>query len=413
MENSDHTTKAIASTQTLEAAASTITPKRKRNEVSTTPSLERRGRQRRAPFDESIPEELLENLLSSTAANSTAFENSITSQISLGNLSLISSEEYLSTSEGPDSDAETLQATLIDANAYINPLDTATLASNNNSEMETSSMSTSTDATIITNTADTQEAEDLLRIFRSEAFKRQMHAVIDQAWDATVTNGLVPIKQSIENVKSAVEAVKTEVQPLTTQIRDIAEKAESDHNKIEATVARSEALDAKVISIQDEMDDLDQARRQNNLILSRVKESPNENLCIKVCQIAAIANLEMSVWEIMDAYRVGQKNTTDNRPRLVIVKFGSFKSKMDLYSARMNLADPFNERVFASEDLTIKRSKIYYNARQLAKAKKFQTWTQNGRILFRTTEGGIANLIKKSEDLDRFKNMPMGNFNSN
>ena len=102
--------------------------------------------------------------------------------------------------------------------------------------METSVKSTSSDSTILTaaHTADPQESEDLLRIFRSEAFKRQMHEVIDQAWDATVVNGLEPIKQSIAKVKSAVEAVKTEVQPLTTQVRDIAEKAESDHNKIEA-----------------------------------------------------------------------------------------------------------------------------------------------------------------------------------
>ena len=381
--------------------------KRKFEEVNRSPSPQKRGRQKTVLIQESVPEELKKWLspLSSTAANSIAFEND--TQVNINDLSAISSDEYLSLNEGTDSDTEVLQATLIDANLFVNPE-----AEPNTEDSTQLSMETSNQSTIITNT-DHQEAEDLLRVFRSQAFKKTLHEVIDATWEAAVIKGLEPINAKIDRVSNSVEAIKLDVEPLSAKVNNIAEKAETDHGTLGTTVIKTTALETKVDLLQDELDDMDQTRRLNNLIISRVKESPNENLCMKICQIAASADLNMSIWEIQDAFRVGKKSVTDNRPRLVLAKFSSHKSRMDLFAVRLSLTDPFNERVFVSEDLTIKRSKIYYQTRMLAKEKKYQSWTQNGRVLIRTTEGGLAHNIKKIADLEGYRNLPMGNFTSN
>ena len=81
---------------------------------------------------------------------------------------------------------------------------------------------------------------------------------------------------------------------------------------------------------------------------------------------------------------MGKQKSTG--PRDMIVKFRDRRIKTLVYQSRLNMRRNENP-IFINEDITPRRSKLFYDARKMKKSGKLHaTWTQHGNIIIKVTE---------------------------
>ena len=105
-------------------------------------------------------------------------------------------------------------------------------------------------------------------------------------------------------------------------------------------------------------------KHNNCLRISGVKEHPFESTDDIVLKMAADIESEVQLSDIDRSHRVGNPNTPTSKPRDIIVKFATYRSRQ-----RTRLKDAGHPGEFVSEDLTKFRSGILYEARKLSKVE--------------------------------------------
>jgi hypothetical protein len=135
--------------------------------------------------------------------------------------------------------------------------------------------------------------------------------------------------------------------------------------------------------------------RLNNIIVTGIQESVNENLSEVIKELATKINIKISDFT---ASRIGK--SMGKRP--IKVAFTNHWDKRKLYLARTTLKEAGFPETYFNEDLSQTQSELFFHARK-AKVQKqiISTWTQNGSIYIKIL-GGEAQLIPT---LDRLKLM--------
>ena len=106
--------------------------------------------------------------------------------------------------------------------------------------------------------------------------------------------------------------------------------------------------------------------------------------------------------DIDRSHRVGNPNTPRSKPRDIIVKFATYRSRQNFYKQRTRLKDTGHPREFVNEDLTKFRSGILYEARNLSKVEFIKgAWTSDGNILVKDKDDTIHR-INGTGDLFHF-----------
>ena len=101
--------------------------------------------------------------------------------------------------------------------------------------------------------------------------------------------------------------------------------------------------------------------------------------------------------DIDRSHRVGAVKEGNPKPRAVIVKFSSYKTRQKLFDARKK-----NKNIFISEDLTRGRSTLFYSARQEKRAGRFEhVWTRDGRIHIRVQDKGTVHTVTTTAHLKK------------
>ena len=100
-----------------------------------------------------------------------------------------------------------------------------------------------------------------------------------------------------------------------------------------------------------------------------------------------LLDMDLKQNEIDRSNRVGKPKGT-KKPRPVIIKFVSYKTKDKIYSNRNRLAmaGDKSKQVFINEDLTRTRASMYKRARKLKSEQQIvDCWTNDGNIFIRAT----------------------------
>lgn len=172
--------------------------------------------------------------------------------------------------------------------------------------------------------------------------------------------------------------------------------------------AENSALKTRVTTLEAIADKAEQYSRRNSLRISGIPEVPEENTDDKVLELARGLGVELSISELDRSHRLGKRTqdksaNSSKRPRDIIVKFATFRSRMKLLKQKSKLKDGSNKGVFLNEDLTRERSQIFYDARKLVKSKHATSaWTTDGVIIVRDTNMRIFRFETRDE-LAQFK----------
>ena len=167
----------------------------------------------------------------------------------------------------------------------------------------------------------------------------------------------------------------------------------------EALEVQNKALLSRVAVLEKASDQAEQYSRRNNIRISGCPELGNEDTDDIVLKIASDIGSDLQLHEIDRSHRVGKPGEHRTRPRDIIVKFTSYRTRQKLYKMRAALKDKGYERTFLNEDLTQYRSKMLYEARKLVKADRAKgAWSSDGNILIKDYDD-VVRRLSSTDDL--------------
>ena len=127
--------------------------------------------------------------------------------------------------------------------------------------------------------------------------------------------------------------------------------------------------------------------RLNNIVITGVAESTDENLQTKLREITGALECQIDSFK---AKRLGKKNENVSRPRQILVQLGSHWDRKKLYAARSKLngykdtngQTPY-DKVFFNEDLDKQQASLFYKGRQAKKNGLIKSiWTYGSQVYF-------------------------------
>lgn len=196
-----------------------------------------------------------------------------------------------------------------------------------------------------------------------------------------------------EVVEGVLSGLRNQISSLETSNRELKE---------ENTVLRT-----RVETLEQKVDKAEQYSRRNCLRISGLDETALENTDDIVLKIAGDIGSGIQLADIDRSHRVGNP-TRRTKPRDIIVKFATYRSRQDFYKKRTLLKDHGYLGVFANEDLTKFRSGMLYEARKLAKKELIKgAWSADGNILVRD-KFDIVHRINVMGDLHQFGLLVVG-----
>ncbi|XP_052787308.1 uncharacterized protein LOC128222373 [Mya arenaria] len=161
-------------------------------------------------------------------------------------------------------------------------------------------------------------------------------------------------------------------------------------SRINALEYENAELKSKVFKLENEADRAEQYSRRNCLRVAVVAETTSENTDDIVLGISNAVSSGLLIEEIDRSHRVGPVRN-DKKPRDIIVKFVSYRSRQKLYQRRSALKKSSElSYVYVNEDLTRKRSSLLYEARRHAKTGSLSgAWSSDGNVLIKDKAGKI------------------------
>ena len=212
-------------------------------------------------------------------------------------------------------------------------------------------------------------------------------------------------KEVVDKLRTALfpSELAEELRGLLTQITRLNETIESKDKVIDD-------LKARVVKLEDSLDDTEQYSRRANLRIQGIPDpGAGEDSCAKVLDVINNAmNLQppLSSNDIERSHRLGRQ-TDPARPRTMIVRFRSERTRDSVYQSRSALKTRNQDvqpalRLFVNEDLTQRRSLMAYQTRKLRAQKKLSDcWTHNGHIIVKDNNNTITR-IYSPQDLDKY-----------
>ena len=112
-------------------------------------------------------------------------------------------------------------------------------------------------------------------------------------------------------------------------------------------------------------------------------------------------NPPIDVEDLDRTQRVGPKHDLVGKPRPLLVKFATYRTRNCVFKARANLrlSKPPQPQVFVNEDLSKSRARLLWSARQQKhQSNRNDCWSADGRILVKNKANKMA-LIQNENDL--------------
>jgi hypothetical protein len=200
------------------------------------------------------------------------------------------------------------------------------------------------------------------------AFKLTFTSLIKEMVGQEIANWVTPLRSQVEWLNDQVQKLQKEV---TTLKKDTEVKT----------------------------DELEQYGRRNAIRIFGVEESEHENVDAVVMNTLKFVNPSADITKISRCHRVGRKFTGPGKPRGIIVKFTSYRWKLEIMRCKSNLKG-LHAKTFFNDDLTKAKSDLFFQARTLKRDDKiFGCWTWDGKIFIRETEDSPPTLIRDKDEL--------------
>lgn len=228
------------------------------------------------------------------------------------------------------------------------------------------------------------------------------------------------LTQEIHSLKSKLEEATSSLSRCHERLDIIAATTGTNQARINSLEDREKILDTTITSLQRELNYQTQRNLLNEIEVSGIPESNNENLQHIFMLAAKKIGVELVDQDIDWVSRVGSRPSKDPKrleegkskfPRTVVARLvrratrdkiiNSSKVRRNITSGDLDIAGPL-QKIYYNERLTKENRVLFREARVRSKNKKFAyCWCRNGSIYVRQSEGKPVQLIQCYDDLDR------------
>ncbi|WAR22416.1 hypothetical protein MAR_016390 [Mya arenaria] len=223
--------------------------------------------------------------------------------------------------------------------------------------------------------------------------------------DITVISNHLKALFLVENQSSITTAVESAVDSFIPKV--VSKINQNLIKELDTIKSENNFLKVRVSELESRVDHSEQYSRRNSLRISGIKEAAGEVTDDIVISMVSDLGGSISLDEIDRSHRVGKRYVPGSsqgsdrsartiRPRDIIVKFTSYRSRQKLFNIRANAK--------GRNYITRARSNVFFKARLLARKGQIQSaWTSDGTILLRDNDMNVHR-VTKAKDLLKSEN---------
>lgn len=221
------------------------------------------------------------------------------------------------------------------------------------------------------------------------------------------------VTAELQNINSQISVLNESAQFLSNRYEEIKQHLNEKDNLIKVLKLDNELLKTELKSVTARLDLTEQHLRECNLEINGIPEHRSENLTDTLIKLTAVIDCPLQADDIHKVTRVAKVNNSSNRPRSIVVKLRSQRTRDTILAgtARFNKKQPDNKLnslhlglpdprspIFVSEHLSPANKALHAAARRKAKETSCKfVWIRNGRVYVRRNEFSQAICIKNSE----------------
>ncbi|KAI5644155.1 hypothetical protein NE865_03808 [Phthorimaea operculella] len=224
-----------------------------------------------------------------------------------------------------------------------------------------------------------------------------------------------------KDLKSAVEELKKEFTQTTdflaAEQKDMYAKISQSEEHIKCLQTENHKLSKDLADIENRLRSMESVSRSYNVEVQALPENIHEDLLKIMSNICGILEVPLTGADIRGIRRVARMDSTDKRPRNVLVTLSSqlYRDKLITAFRSYNKAasEPLNttqlnftgerQNLYIVEHLSQDMKKLYAETRKIAKKQLSYSyvWVKYGRIYVRKSDDCAAILIKTHNDLTK------------
>uniref|UniRef100_A0A1E1WIH3 FP protein C-terminal domain-containing protein n=1 Tax=Pectinophora gossypiella TaxID=13191 RepID=A0A1E1WIH3_PECGO len=259
------------------------------------------------------------------------------------------------------------------------------------------------------------EVKDELSTLNSSVsnIREELDAIKNQY--SNVTRSISVLKEGQSSILSDFKSLTESFEFSSGQIRDLNERVK----KVETSAKLPGKVESEIAILRSTVNDLQyrlhqqqQWDRQQNLEVTGVPESKNENLIELTIKIAKLAGVDLVREDIIHAVRIQPLVSNPKRPKSIVIKLnnrthkdkilaGLHKKMLTTLDLSMSMAGD-NARVYVAEHLTVENKRLFKACRDARKAKDYKfCWVKNGRLFMRKNDTSPVIHIKQDTDLQK------------
>lgn len=228
---------------------------------------------------------------------------------------------------------------------------------------------------------------------------------------AEINQQLCDFRDQVKDFKRSIEYFNEQFEKFNT------EKATYIQN-IQTVSKENEVLRSELNALTVRFNLMDQLSRSANIELQCVPERKAENLLCMVKQLSTTVKSPVTDNDITYCSRIAKINSSSNRPRSILVKFGHPRTRDafiaacykynkthendKLNSSHAGIKSSVKSRIFVAENLSPENKLLHAAARDKAKQLDYKfVWVRGGRIFVRKSENSNYILVKNYETLEK------------
>lgn len=238
---------------------------------------------------------------------------------------------------------------------------------------------------------------------------------------------LVRVVEEFKNdVFGEIKAFRSEITELANSMQFLSDKVDSanslmhDIKKELSEIkkenlqihAKNKQMSKELIELQDRVRNLEQYSRRNNIEISGIPSSPNEDVKTILQDVGAAIGLEMQPGEVTAAHRIPTFRK-DRSPSMVVqfrersirdVWIAKFREKKTLTAYQVNKQFPQQQRVYINEHLSPDNKQFLSSLKRKCRELNYAfVWCREGKFFVRKNEGGKVQRVVSFHEIENLK----------
>ncbi|XP_054260399.1 uncharacterized protein LOC128985051 [Macrosteles quadrilineatus] len=232
-----------------------------------------------------------------------------------------------------------------------------------------------------------------------------------QEFKAQMFDELKTTRNEITDLTDAMQFMSNKMDESTNLMKNIKEELASMKKENEHLRSDNAALNKEVTSLKSKVRALEQYSRKNNVEVSGIPETPNEDVMSLVKDVGTALGVEIQEGDISVAHRV--PSYKKDRPPPLIIQFSrrvtrdtllhEFRDRKKLNARQINPAFP-EKSVYVNEHLAPENKLFLKDMKTKCKDIGYQyAWCRDGKFFVRKCENDRCIRIESCEDLNNLK----------